>query len=519
MPQNDPIAEFMALPEAKQLDMLRQLPRANQDRLLAAVKVRRQQLAPRPLALRTSQLPQIGPAPRRLAITPANMSDAERVRRSGIDPSSVANRYGPGVGGYIEDARQHVERFLDRNAPAIFGTVGGMATGGLAAPLGLLAGTAAGVVGAAAGGAAGAPDGQHGKEALKQGSFELGGRLLAPIAARVVSPAMRAVSPWLERYPVIRELAAHATGPSKKAAKYLTAAAGPEAYEPLGRALGDIEAEMQRLPQGKRTVQDFLDAVNGAKDRMNAEYGAAVFPIANHEIYPSTVIDRLQALITPNLDKTVEGRAEKAAIRKAIIEFQQPWRIGELDAERMATQARLNRFHRLGDVAQYTAKKASRNVDIDNAIEQGLKDALYPIADRAAGKTSGYFANMKMRQANLIQLQEILDKRIKDLAGKTAQIAGSPRFSSENLSVSMHAGGTPRLGLYSLRNVIRKPNPLAAASRRVAKAFPRDRVSALPYQVLLTNLARAVDIATGAPAPRKQELEQHPTDAYQGVQP
>jgi hypothetical protein len=193
------------------------------------------------------------------------------------------------------------------------------------------------------------------------------------------------------------------------------------------------------------------------------------------------------------MEKTAAGREEKSAIKRAITEFQKPWTYGELDAERTATRARLNTFHNKGDVAQYTARKASRNVAIDDAIEQGSKDILYPAADKAAGKPAGYTAEMKGRQAALIKLQAILDKRIDDLGGKAAQIAGSPRLSSENLSVSLHPGGAPRLSLYSIRNALVPPNPLKTASSRVAKAFPLDRVSSLPYQVLLSGAARAED--------------------------
>ena len=49
--QKDAVSEFMALPQDQQIAMLKQLPRENQDRLLAQVKARRQALAPKAVAI------------------------------------------------------------------------------------------------------------------------------------------------------------------------------------------------------------------------------------------------------------------------------------------------------------------------------------------------------------------------------------------------------------------------------------------------------------------------------------
>src|SRR5271154_7195369 len=56
----DPITDFMALPQDKQLGMLKQLPRENQDRLLAQVKARRS--GPAPKASFSAEPPAMSPA-------------------------------------------------------------------------------------------------------------------------------------------------------------------------------------------------------------------------------------------------------------------------------------------------------------------------------------------------------------------------------------------------------------------------------------------------------------------------
>lgn len=394
-----------------------------------------------------------------------------------------------------EYATEFGHKVLEPMAPAIAGALGGLAGGAVAGPVGAVAG--AGVGGAAAGAAKGETAGGVAVEGLKQAGYEAGGRLAGAALGRIGKPlAEKIPAELMEKYPVLKHLlAAPEKSPavSKKAVQYLTTASGEEAHAPIAATIGDIEKTVEQMPKVDRTVKGFLNVVNTAKDEMNKESGAAMFPIVNKQTVPISISDRIRSLITPNLAKTAEGRAEAEQIKRAALEFEKPWTYGELDAERQTIRARLNTFHQKGEVAQYTAKKANRSVAIDNAIEQGLKDTVYPEMDRAAGKPAGYFSNLKGRQSNLITLEGLLKDRIEKLAGKEASIAGSPRLSSENLSVSLHPGSMPRMGLYSIRNIIARPKPLASAGKRIAKAFPTQKaIDTMPYQVLTANLLRAI---------------------------
>ena len=60
---------------------------------------------------------------------------------------SIGERFGPGVGGYVEAGRQGAEKWLERNAPIVMGTIGG-----------LVGGIPGAAVGGALGGAAQDPD-------------------------------------------------------------------------------------------------------------------------------------------------------------------------------------------------------------------------------------------------------------------------------------------------------------------------------------------------------------------------
>ena len=169
------------------------------------------------------------------------------------------------------------------------------------------------------------------------------------------------------------------------------------------------------------------------------------------------------------------------------------------------------------EVAQYTAKKANRSLAIDNAIEEGLKDTVYPEMDKAAGKPAGYFADLKGRQSRLIAMEKILNKRIKQLGGAQAISEVTPRMSKENISIFAHPGvSAPTTIARVPHGVLFPPRELTEAGKHVRKAFPGPQINTLPYQVLFSNTARAEmerrSIRKGyPPLPPSHPLAQGPT--------
>ncbi len=95
-------------------------------------------------------------------------------------------RFGPGAQAYVEDVRQHVADFLDKNAPMILGGVG-------SAVVGPEAGMAARMLGAAGGGAVGGaaqnPDNPlpaAGRSAAEQAMLQLGGEVIPALAGGAI---------------------------------------------------------------------------------------------------------------------------------------------------------------------------------------------------------------------------------------------------------------------------------------------------------------------------------------------
>lgn len=422
------------------------------------------------------------------------------------------------------------------NLPSIGGFFGGMVGLGAGAETGPGA-LATSAVGAAAGGGLG----EDAKQSLtehfhpedrqmgplesglrilaaggEQGLQEVGGQVAGRVAGKIVRPLADKAGPAiLAKYPILKDVFAVGEGASPRAAQHLTAAAANKqtagvTLEAVGNTLGDLESEITKLPPKERTVEGFLKSVNSRKDAMNAESGAAMLPIAGQQTVPQGVSQNIQGLIRSYMQNTPMGRSQRGYLAKRAAEFQKPWTYRQLDELRTDLASSLAKHNAKLPVAKYTAEKGDLDVAIDSAVLDGLRDTVYPEMDRAAGKPAGYFENLKGRQSSLIALQEILDKRLRDLSGAQAISEVTPRLGSENISLSAHAGSLPRAGVYGIRQAISPNRELKSASKHVAKAFPA--VDSLPYQVLFSGETRAATLK----GPKQQELEKTADDARNG---
>jgi hypothetical protein len=256
---------------------------------------------------------------------------------------------------------------------------------------------------------------------------------------------------------------------AESSANKLAYAAGKDTAAPIKATLSDLRETASSGPK-PRTVQDFSSVVEQASKNMTKEVGNALGPIANRQIVPIDVANRIRSLITSNMLKTTDGLRDAAKIRNAALEFEKPWTLGDLDAERMDINKRMNPFYNKSGADQYAAL-VNRNLSIDKAIADTIRDTVYPRMDQAAGRPTGYFRSMKQRQGDLIDLKSKLDSEAQMLMDTTSRIQGSPRLSRENAGLHISPTGGPRATLYGLLDAIKKPNPLAVANKRVQQGF------------------------------------------------
>lgn len=283
-----------------------------------------------------------------------------------------------------------------------------------------------------------------------------------------------------------------------KATNKLTAATDKSLRMPIEKSLPELRKSAGQigLPSG---VEEFHSVADNASRKITQEATAAIAPIANRMTMPTAIASAIRGLITRDMGHFVyrggkqrfvanspEGLAAARQIEKEAQAFDKPWSYGDLDARRMRLNSELNRFEKKGTGDRYTAKNSNTNIAIDSTIANTIRDIVYPQMDAAAGRPQGYFRALKQKQVSLIELSDELNPRNREsitekLKGETAVAQGSPRFSRSN--ISLHAGGKgiPRASLYSLMNVIKKPNPLASANTLVRKGFSTGSPTAKVY--------------------------------------
>jgi hypothetical protein len=274
-------------------------------------------------------------------------------------------------------------------------------------------------------------------------------------------------------------------GPEARANK-LAYASGPETTDPVRASMPDLQKAVAGNPP--KTVGDYIQTIDKAKSALNDEYANSLGPYANQQTMPSTISQKIRGLITDNMKNTEAGRQQIRVIERAAMEFEKPWTLGELDAERMEANARLSPYENKNMADQYSTLKKSRSVAIDKAIADGVRETVYPQMDKLAGKPPGYFANLKQRVGNLMQLESKVDKQVKGLRDRTARTKGAPMMKRGQVA---EAGTSAAVGykhgvIRSVGRILRPENPEADANKAVTKAFKSnpDPVHALPITAL-----------------------------------
>ncbi len=357
----------------------------------------------------------------------------------------------------IYTARHRAAEKIEENIPAITGTVGGL--------LGIEGGLPGVLFGAALGGAAGRAaqqlhDTSQGnpqpsssaaawdlaKAGGEQAAYELAGMGMARIG-RFIKPVSRAAR--------------------------LSYGGGAEMGErELERLAPEFDKTIEQLGGGRvRTVGDFEKVVDATERRLNTEYALALHPIAGRKVVPTAVADAIRSKITPNMMKTPEGRAMARYLQQKATQFEQEWSVQELNLERETISKRLRGYHSAAPSSAAAKGKLDAAVMADSAAEDALKEMLYDAADRSADKPSGYFRELKRKQSLLIDLADDVEAHKRDLLQASAKQKGTPLTEKVFTHGYTHPAST-HAGMTAAINPAKFRDPLKAANRSVAKAFP-----------------------------------------------
>lgn len=221
------------------------------------------------------------------------------------------------------------------------------------------------------------------------------------------------------------------------------------------------------------TVGEFADVVQGTNTRLEQEYNQALFPVTQQSVRPLPVANAIKQKITPNMGKTAEGRKQIQYLLKKAREFEtQDWTIGELDLERRKVAKKLNEYFSGGPSNR--AKKAVLDEEImaDTAQRDALNDLLYPLADRTAGKPSGYFKALKQKQSTLTDITSDIAAHRERLVAGSAQKKGAPLLEKTHVYAYGHPTSSSLGSIGSTFTPSRFLDPLAQANRMTRSGFP-----------------------------------------------
>lgn len=234
----------------------------------------------------------------------------------------------------------------------------------------------------------------------------------------------------------------------------------------LDATLGDIDQTLREQKTKVKTVADVQDVVNATERRLNQHFETALFPLRGKAVVPTEISDALMTKANqPNLQMTPEGRRESAMYQKAAVNFQQEWTIEKLDLERRRLFDA--RIARKGSVEQSISRRASTATDIDQIIEDNIRELEYGELNRRYPGQK--FEDLKFRQSQLVELKRQLQKRVGDLKNAQAKEKGAPMLSGEKAT-----GSVSKHGLFGrVYAKIPGQGPETQANTAARKAFKR----------------------------------------------
>lgn len=241
------------------------------------------------------------------------------------------------------------------------------------------------------------------------------------------------------------------------------------------------------------TISDHKENVDTTIGRLESIYKKYLRPISQDVVDATEIADKIQDSITPEEARGKTRAADTIAkdLDSRSNEYRQPWRIIELEA------ARKRLFEaRTGKSAEGLQSRSDGEVRADRIAEDAIRDFLYKRVDAQAqldGRTPGYVANdLKLAQAKLIALNDILIDRAAALENQDAARKGTPWWQKTNITTAVHPSGSVVASVHGVTPmIVGDKKSLKSVNKLVKSAYtspggnnstprpPRDLVPAL----------------------------------------
>lgn len=252
---------------------------------------------------------------------------------------------------------------------------------------------------------------------------------------------------------------------------------------------------------GLDTVGKVRDSVESSSRTLDAKYNNALALIGNVPVDTTSIAARIKNLITPDMAKTPEGRAQIREIQAAARPYDgRTWTNTELNAKRTTENNNLASYYNKDSQGQAASPLQQ---DISRAVRDGAADLGYQQID----KTNPGFdtKQLKAEQGALWDTRIALEKRLNELRVQQGAFDASGTLGKIKAGASISATGKPH-GWFSNLLSATQEGPMDAANANIKSALDmsptaraariakvggtyawREAVSALPVAALASD--------------------------------
>lgn len=280
-------------------------------------------------------------------------------------------------------------------------------------------------------------------------SASLGDMYAVPVATlgagKLVKSVLPEVNPSLEKRSMTLSRAADsATGKADIPAAFKT-------------ALPDLLQTQKLTGNPTDSPQKLAQLIKDTGARTQTEYGMAMRPIANQQVVPIQISDALKsAAVDYHTGRAADEQMAKS-LESAATEFEKPYTYSQLDQVRMNARRRINSVLSKKPSQQSVDIRTDPETAIESIVNDGAKDTIYDALEAHHGAPD-YFRQLKQRQAAMFDLNDQMDKRMKDLSNNAPYDTFMDRVRGHSY---MSSGG--HFGM-ALGNVLGAPFPEQTAA-------------------------------------------------------
>lgn len=215
---------------------------------------------------------------------------------------------------------------------------------------------------------------------------------------------------------------------------------------------------------GVKTIGGALDAVTTASKYIDQKFNQGLAQIGSQPYLPVEIQNRINGLITPDMQKTAEGRQQISYIRAKAREYSNPWTLNQLNAKRMTENANLDSYFDKGSQGQVASALDQK---ISKAVRDGAAEIVYGEAQRTGAVPDAQA--LKQQQGGLWTMKDLIHDRVNDLDAK--QLDKKAQTGSDKLKprVSISESGRPRGYLAGLADAVMSGDPKAEANAKIAR--------------------------------------------------